>query len=76
MDKLSKLKTEYECAETYNKFFEYRFNNEFLSLQQYIQSGIDKIENKKQFNWKTIKRYFPPILIMFIKLFIPGWKTK
>jgi glycosyltransferase involved in cell wall biosynthesis len=74
MNRLMRLKMEYDCAESYNKYFELKYNVEFLSLQSYIQSEIEKIENKKRFNWRSIKRYCPPIAIMIIKLFIPGCK--
>ena len=74
MNRLMRLKMEYDCAESYNKYFELKYNTEFLFLQSYIQSEIEKIENKKRFNWRSIKRYCPPIVIMFIKLFIPGCK--
>jgi Glycosyltransferases involved in cell wall biogenesis len=74
MNYIAKLNEEYRCAENYNKFFHYKYNTEFKSLQQYLQSEIDKQNHKIRLNIRLLKRLCPPIILWLIKLVIPRKK--
>lgn len=55
-----------ENISEYNKYLDYKFNDDFLRYEDYLKRSLIKQTTKT-----SLKKYLPPIVISVIKLLIP-----
>jgi len=69
--RLLKLKTENDVAQEYDAYFGYKYHQEFLFLEKYIESEINRLTGKHTLTKQVLKKHCPPVIWWLIRIFYP-----